>query len=101
MTYDGSSKASGVKIYVDGVDEAVDAAWDGLTDTIKTDLNVSIGAREGKSTWFTGVIDEVAIYNRVLNADEVNQNFAARDGVTAVESTDKLSLTWGAIKASK
>ena len=101
LTYDGSSKAEGVSIYVDGVNQELKPAWDALTDTMKNDLNVNIGAREGKSTFFNGAVDEVAIYNRVLSEYEVKQNFAADGIVTAVEATNKLSLTWGGIKAVK
>ena len=56
--------------------------------------------------FFKGIIDEVAIYNRALSAEEVKQNMEAQ-GVpeppegTAVEPVGKLALIWGVIKLSK
>ena len=38
------------------------------------------------------------IYNRDLTAGEVQQNFAAKESY-AVDSVDKLAITWGVIKA--
>jgi PKD repeat protein len=36
-----------------------------------------IGAREGKEGWFTGIIDEVKIYNGALSAEEIRANYEA------------------------
>jgi len=41
-------------------------------------------------------MDEVRIYNRALTAKEVQQNFDA-EGL-AVDSKNKLSITWAKIK---
>jgi len=38
-------------------------------------LNWYIGAREGNQGWFNGTIDEVRIYNRSLNATEINWSY--------------------------
>ena len=97
MTYDGSSKASGVKIYVDGVDKVLNRGWD-LDDSIKTNLNVNIGSRDGGQTYFNGIIDEVGVYSRALDEDEVKQNFEAEESSLAVRPTGKLAEAWGKIK---
>ena len=101
MTYDGSSKASGVKIYVDGIEKALEAAHDGLDDSIKTNLNVNIGSRDDGQNLFNGIIDEVGVYNRVLDEDEVKQNFEAEESDLAVRPTGKLAEVWGKIKVLK
>ena len=51
----------------------------------------------GPNCSFPGGIDEVLVYGRELTDAEVQQNFESEGA--AVDSTDKLSLTWGAIKA--
>ena len=49
---------------------------------------------------FDGIIDEVRVYNRALNADEARQSFLA-EGLAVAISDGKLALTWGDIKVSK
>lgn len=48
--------------------------------------------------YFIGLVDELAVYDRALSEDEINQNMNA--GGWAVVSPDKkLALTWGDLKA--
>jgi len=75
VTYDGSSKASGVRIYLDGKAQAVKIGHDSLTGTIRTEQPLRIG-RRSTSAAFTGLIDEVRIYDRALSAGEVDRLFA-------------------------
>ena len=107
MTYDGSRESEGVKFYVDGEDAplaAADETAKKVEDTIKVDTSLNIGARgtdKGQMPhYFNGIIDEVFIYNRDLTADEVKQIFEA-DEPYAIDSADKLTATWGAIRASE
>ncbi len=61
-----------------------------------------VSALDTWPVWFDGFIDEVAIYNRDLSEDEVAANFDAEaNTATAVQPSDKLAHTWGAIKVSK
>jgi len=48
---------------------------------------------------FTGIIDEVSVYDRALSADEIQQSLAAEP--SAVSPTEKLAGTWGEIRASR
>jgi hypothetical protein len=64
LTYD---KSSGAVIYVDGV-ARVQAAISGVTSATGYDLY--IGKRPG-SLEFSGLIDEVSLYNRALSGSEV------------------------------
>lgn len=71
VTYDGSAKPSGVRIYVNGV--ATETELEGmanLTRTMRTKVNARLGAR-GMSDAFTGQLDDAVIYSRVLQPDEV------------------------------
>ena len=71
FTYDGSGKAAGLKLYVNGVAVKVAVKTDGLTGTIKTDAPFSIGRRGGAGAPFTGRIDDLRIHERSLSAAEV------------------------------
>jgi len=83
FTYDGrggSTAADGIKIYVDGY--LVDSSGTNNANyTAMENLghNFWIGANENISgnpaNLFDGVIDEVAIYNRALTAEEINQHY--------------------------
>ena len=62
--------------------------------------NFWIGARKSDGLPFHGLLDEVRVYNRALSQAEVEMNLNA-EGLTAVEPTEKLALTWGTIKVSR
>ncbi|HZP82232.1 MAG TPA: DUF1553 domain-containing protein [Chthonomonadaceae bacterium] len=72
VTYDGSSKAKGIRIYVNGKPVETEITHDTLTDTIRTPKPFLIGKRNGGSP-FRGMIDEVRAYNRQLSDAEVAQ----------------------------
>jgi hypothetical protein len=86
---------AGIKLYIDGelVDElpssgAVPENWH----------ERRIGS-EHDGRFLNGMIDEVRVYDRILTAAEVLQNFNAKSNViTAVEPVGKLTATWGNIK---
>ena len=104
MTYDGSSAIAGLKCYVDGQVDALVKRSDGLSNTIKTDVSGFIGARNTEKgqvfNFFEGAIDEVRIYDKALSEQEVERNFEALGFDAAVETADKLTITWGEVKAS-
>lgn len=70
-TYNGSSQAVGIKFYVDGVLQTNTITADNLSTSMLSNTPVLIGDRSGTNhQYFSGLIDEVAIYNRVLSASE-------------------------------
>ena len=90
FTYDGSGKASGVKLYINGKEAAVDIGYDQLYKTAKT---IDYGAHKpvdravlvaksyraftGENGVFKGVIDEIHLYESnltALNVASVYQN---------------------------
>ena len=79
VTYDGSAKAAGVKIYYDGVNQAWDIQQNGLKDTTITDAPFLIGQRTGGAP-LKGMLDELRIYNRNLSEVEV-KTLAGSDGL--------------------
>jgi trimeric autotransporter adhesin len=73
MTYDQST----IRLYVNGVQQATFAYTGAITTP---NIPVMIGRRgtTGSESWFSGTIDEVAIYNRALSATEVQAHYDAR-----------------------
>lgn len=72
VTYDGSSKAKGITIYVNGKPMPLDITHDALTDSIQTTVPLRIGRRNTAAP-FKGMIEAIRIYRRQVNADEVRQ----------------------------
>ena len=70
VTYDGSSKASGIKVYINGRNVALDVREDRLKDTIGTTQPLRIGKRSTSSA-LKGELADVRIYPRTLRPDEV------------------------------
>jgi len=71
-TYDGSSDASGVTLYVDNVVQSVTVVTNTLSGSIATTTPAQIGARDGSTILFNGYIDDVAVYNKELTSGEVS-----------------------------
>jgi len=73
VAYNGTSKASGVRLYVNGVqDTNVIVRDDNLYNTIVNIRNLEIGLRSPTTCPLRGSIDEVMILNRSLSTSEVN-----------------------------
>ncbi|MEE2641628.1 MAG: DUF1553 domain-containing protein [Planctomycetota bacterium] len=79
LTYDGSGKAAGVKIYYDGVNQAWDIQQNGLTGTTITDAPFLVGQRH-RSAPLKGLLDDLRVYNRNLSEAEV-KTLAGNDGL--------------------
>ncbi|NIP25986.1 MAG: hypothetical protein GWN67_16725 [Phycisphaerae bacterium] len=68
----GTWNSSNIKIYGNG--ELKDTQANTLSDLVTSDdYPVRIGSDNGDGWFFDGLIDEVAIYNRALSAEEVEQ----------------------------
>ena len=73
FTYDGSRKASGVKIYVNGKPVETETKLDTLTakDSIRTDAVMHLGRRDDYQPMRETRYQDVRFYRRTLPADEV------------------------------
>ena len=72
LTYDGSGKASGLQLYTNGKPHPTEILQDNLSGAIKTDAELQIGNKVlGKP--FRGNIDDLRLYERVLENAEVEQ----------------------------
>jgi hypothetical protein len=86
---------NGMELYFNVKDKVGTGVKPPVVDDI--DGSFMVGARNPGQEFFKGIIDEVAIYNRVLTLDEINRDMQAVGGV-AVSAGGKLAFTWGAIK---
>ncbi|MFT7643812.1 MAG: hypothetical protein ACI9G1_005578, partial [Pirellulaceae bacterium] len=69
-TYDGSSKAAGIKIYFDGKPQEWQVNNDKLSGTIRTAKPLYIGRRNPGSP-FKGLVDDLRVYDRELTEAEI------------------------------
>ena len=77
VTYDGSRKAGGVKVYLDGESQAVGVQADQLKGSIRTTVPFKIGQRHASSPVTGAALQDLRIYGRALTAGEVKS--LARD----------------------
>lgn len=72
LNYDGSGKASGVKLYINGKPRDIEIQKDTLEGSMKNEAELQVGNGEwGKQ--FRGALDDLRLYNRQLNAAEIEQ----------------------------
>jgi Protein of unknown function (DUF1549)/Protein of unknown function (DUF1553)/Concanavalin A-like lectin/glucanases superfamily/Planctomycete cytochrome C len=70
LTYDGSGKAAGARLYVDGEPALVDVIGDALAGPMTSDAPLTIG-RRSLGPPFLGQIDDLRVYGRVLESGQV------------------------------
>ncbi len=95
---DGANPTNGLRLYLNGFWTLVNTAPVSLTNTAH---EVSIGAREANATSgytlpFSGLIDDVRIYNRALTPADVQTLFAQADSVilSIQRNGNTVTLSW-------
>jgi len=89
-----------LRIYVDGAKENEVSSTGSVN--IKTNdwpIRIGVEANNSKGQPYVGMIDEVAIFNRELSPDEIQNIY--QNGIpisSPVKSKGKLSVTWGDLK---
>jgi hypothetical protein len=74
ITYDGSGKAAGVQIYINGFSQEARTIFsDKLKNTIRTQVPLKVAQRHSTSRLNHVSIQDLRIYGRVLSGDEVNR----------------------------
>jgi hypothetical protein len=71
LTYDGSGKAEGIKLYVDGVLAPLNLEVNKLTTSSQAKTPTRLGQRS-TSEFFDGAAQELRFYNRALTGSEAN-----------------------------
>jgi hypothetical protein len=74
LNYDGSGKAGGLSIFVDGKSVRVEVLKDSLTAETGTDAPLLLGNKL-LDLPFKGKVDDLRIYGRTLNTAEISQFF--------------------------
>ncbi|WP_240907201.1 DUF1553 domain-containing protein [Paludisphaera rhizosphaerae] len=84
LTYDGSSRASGLKLYIDGRPAEVEVVRDGLTRTITGGGadDLAVGHRFRDRGFKDGEVDELQVFDRALAPVEAAQ---IHDGRTLLD----------------
>lgn len=70
VSYDGSRLSSGVQVYFDGKPQKLRVALDLLNQTFAAKEPLRIGGGNGPDQRFHGLIDDVRVYDRVLDGSE-------------------------------
>ncbi len=91
VTYDGSSKASGVTVWINGERKECEVEQDGLGDTIRTERPLHIGRRNPGEP-FRGAVDDVRIYARLLTEAEIGA-LAGADPIRPILATPRSERT--------
>jgi len=103
VTYNGSSKASGIKIYINGEEQMFDTVRDTLTNSIRTQVPLTIGQRNRGDRLDKAGVQDVRIYARELDRGEAArlahiprlQWLAAKPAAErAKENTEELFGLW-------
>jgi hypothetical protein len=86
VDYDGSGKASGVKLYIDGQPAAAEVLKDNLSSTFRSPAPLEVG-NKGNGKPFEGRLDDLRIYSRAVTDDEAETlavRLAARSVLVAL-----------------
>jgi hypothetical protein len=92
VTYDGSSKANGFKLYMNGKEAAMETTMDQLTKDILFKSSVEPGLQIG--AWWRGLgftggkVDDIVVYNRALTVFETG--ILARKNVWSAITTKQV-----------
>ena len=73
LSYDGSKKASGVKVYFNGVPQSVTVAKDQLKGSIRTDVPLKIGQRNTADRLAFMSLDDLRVFGRGLSPQQAEQ----------------------------
>ncbi|QIF03987.1 DUF1553 domain-containing protein [Roseimicrobium sp. ORNL1] len=75
VTYNGSGKANGIKMYVDGVEQKLNTENATLkpTSSIRTQTPLRIGQRSDVQTFEGGSVQDARVYARALSPEEVKR----------------------------
>ncbi|AMV18318.1 DUF1553 domain-containing protein [Planctomyces sp. SH-PL14] len=104
VTYDGSRRAAGMRVYVDGQPQEIEATTDNTLDgPLETDKPFHIGRRNGSAP-FRGRIDDVQLYSTVLAPEEAGRlatgrTLAGLKGILATAAAERTPVQRERLKA--
>ncbi len=95
IVYSSEEDSAELKLYVDG-----ELVAEGAGGSNPENMDERRIGSEHDGRFLDGKVDEVRIYDRILTADEVAQNFATDSNTMAVDPAGKAAATWGRLKAA-
>lgn len=98
VTYDGSGKAAGVKVYYNGVAQELNVEQDKLSGSIKTEVPFLIGERTGSDPLSAVSVQDLRLYTQTIAGQELEtlakqERFLATLGKAAEERTENETNT--------
>ena len=97
ITYDGQSKAAGLKIFINGKESEKSVSSDSLTETTRTATPLMIGRRSAGAASKGAQMQDVRIYRKVLETSEIQQiadvprrQYLASKPTRSAEETEEL-----------
>jgi len=96
IIYTCDTKANELKLYVDG-----ELVAEGVAGAEPQNMDERRIGSEHDGRFLDGMVDEVRIYDRILNEDEVMQNFRVSSNELAVDAAGKFAMTWASIKSER
>jgi len=77
VSYDGSSKAAGIRVYINGRPQPTEVQADTLSESVRTDVPLKVGQRHQASRVSGAALSDVRLYGHALAAGAVEQLAAA------------------------
>ena len=95
FTYDGSSSISGMKVYIDGIEQETLVLDDNLTKSPVNVGDLRLGIRNG-GTYLKGYMNEIAIYNTELKDRDIKNihNCGCPVDVRTLDPAGNLQSYW-------
>src|SRR5207248_814500 len=105
VAYDGSAKAAGIKVYIDGALQPTDVQMETLkpASSLKTKVPLKVGQRHTSERLKSLLVEDLRIYDRQLSGPEVENLAKATRAVSLVakpadkrspQETDELFSWW-------
>lgn len=101
VTYDGSSRAGGFQVYVDGVPQTMSVRRDSLSGSVENSAPWQI-AWKGSGLGYTGQLDELRLYDRVLTPEEADRLYQCDllSGAAGRSAAERTSQQQDAVRAA-
>lgn len=77
VTYDGSSRAKGIRCYINGQRVKLEVETDSLRDAVDTKEPLRLGQRSNEF-YFTGELAEVELFDQALSATQIRKQLASK-----------------------
>ena len=85
-----------LRLYIDG---SLDQELAGAATPATNAGPLRLGGLPARGEMFSGVMDEVAVFNAALTEEEIREFMEGMGAAESVESVGKLAAAWGSIKA--